>query len=732
MTVLLIIYSFCSIFFWNFYRKLCPMDISLRIGAIKQAITEALFEEYHAQRAQVLLLLPVFFSFGIGIYFALPFEPPGFLGVFVMLVGASIYAVFKGREYLLPLILLLICLGFSSAQLRTHIVHTPILKKDIGPVTVIGEIDSIEGLEKNQGARLVLSHLQIEDLEAREMPKKVRLKIWHDEGLKIGQRIEVLAKMMPPSPPVIPGGFDFQRYLYFQSVGAVGFIYKDAKVLSEPRFRAFSQMIEAARQGISQRIEAATSYPASSILLALTVGKKAGIAEEDNEAMRASGLAHMLAISGLHVGLLSGALFFIFRFLFAAVPGWALFRPIKNYAAILAVIGAAIYMVLAGSTIPTVRAFLMIAVVFFAVMINRSPISLRLVAFAAFIVLLLFPESLFSASFHLSFAAVTGLVVFYNWLRPYWSVWERQAGFVRKSALYFLAICFTTIIATLATAPLTLFHFHQIASYGLIGNVLAMPLLALLIMPLILLAFILMPFGLEAPALWGAEQGANILLDVAHWVSSLPHAVFRVPMFPSASLAFMLLAGVILIVLRGRLKTFSLVCIAISLISIFQYKQYDILISSSNKLVSFFNDDGMYVSDFRKDRFSRESWMESYGLEDDKLVRWPKEAGSISDFMKCDDAACRVYFKNTHISYLHKPDAIVDECAFSDIVVADFPIENCGARRVIDLFDGMYRGPHAIYLHDNTNSDLSSVDITVHSSVDMRGQRPWSKGNAQF
>lgn len=693
------------------------MGIAFDIKGIK----DLLRFEYEAQRKQILLLLPVFLAFGIGLYFSLPVEPPIALGGVGLLSSFFLYIFFKDREPLLPLFVFMLALGFCAAQLRTHSIHTPILQDELGPVGVVGTITEIEDLGDEAGSRLILSDLDIERLEADQTPRKIRLKLWKDEGLRVGQRVSALAKIHPPSPPVIPGGFDFQRHLYFKGIGGVGFIFKEAEVLEDAAPSIFDHTVEKWRQTIALRIEEATSYPEAAIVMALMIGSKTAIAQDDKEAMRAAGLAHMLAISGLHVGLFSGALFFLARLFMAFVPVLALKHPIKKYATVFAIIGAGLYMLLAGATIPTVRAVLMTSIVFLAIILDRSPISLRLVGFAAFVVLLFFPESLLSASFHLSFAAVTALVAFYSWLRPFWSQWYGHAGWLRRAGLYFLGVCLTTMIATLATAPFALFHFHQLASYGLLGNVLAMPILAFVIMPSILASLVLMPLGLEWVSLMFSELGVRAILDVAHWVSDLPSSVLKVPMWSDQALILIVLSGLMVILLGRVFKPLAVIPLALSILFIYQYSQYDILISSSNKLVSFWPSNGqMYVSDLRKDRFTRQNWAESYGLDDGAVNKWPKE--KTHDFMSCDEQACRIQLKKRTISYVYEEAAAKTECGFSDVVIASFPVQKCQAGIVIDLFKSKRDGVHGIRISD--------WDISVDSSVIKRGKRPWSSANS--
>lgn len=670
-------------------------------------------------KPQFILLVPVFMACGIGAYFSLSFEPPvttGVLAAFGLLAPAIIL---RGWGRYAAVALFLAVLGFASAQIRTHLVYTPILAKKMDFAAVQGRIEAIEDLEK--GVRVLLSDVSIEKLAPEQTPRKIRLKFWKGEGLQVGQRISTLAGLNPPAAPVMPRGFDFKRMMYFQGIGAVGFAYKTPEILEEagPGFGFGS--VEALRSAVARRIQAGLEAPASGLALALMIGQRQAIEESDMEAIRLSGLAHMLAISGLHVGLFSGVLFFASRFIMALFPGFALRHPIKKYAALFAMSGALFYMLIAGSSIPAQRAMITVFVVLCAVLLDRSTISLRVVAFAAFMILLLFPESLESVSFQMSFAAVTCLVAFYDWLRPVWSQWYRQAGFWRRAALYFVSVCLTSIVAGLATAPFSLFHFQTFASYGLLANMVCVPLLGLVVMPLAILSLLLMPFGFDALPLAIMEPALRIMLWVAHWVSGLQGAALRVPQLPFSFLMLCVLGVLSVIVFRARLRVIALGLVVIIGGLNFHLKQPDILMSSEFDLVAFRADEPyLLVSSRKAERFSRESWERSMGYEPGSAVVFPAEGAleGARSVLRCGEEGCRFEKAGARVSYLIDPDpqVIAQECAWADIVIAKHGFEACERAISLDKYAGYAHGAHAIYLEPA---------LRIERVNDFRGQRPW-------
>lgn len=679
------------------------------------------WEELLRQRDQLFLWSPVFLAFGIGLYFSLPAEPPFIIGAFALMILVSITALlYPARHHCyalwLPIAAIgLIATGFFASQLRTAIVMTPMLEKKLGPVDVIGTIKRIEYLDAGEGARLVLSSLEIEDLQAEQTPRIVRLKVRDPEGFQVGQRIQALAQLHPPSGPAVPGGFDFQRHSFFQSIGAVGFIYSKPEILEEAhRLWAF-EAIEHLRQSITQHVLLTDFEQSKAVIAALMVGSRKAISEEDNEAMRDSGLAHMLAISGLHVGLVAGLLFFFMRAGMALFERFALHHPIKKYAAFIALIGAVFYMLLAGATVPTQRAVLMTGVVLIAVLIGRTAISMRLVAFAAMVVLLLSPEALLSVSFQLSFAAVIALVFAYDCVRDRWSRWVSHAGISRKIALYFLGVCMTSIVAEIAVSPFTLFHFQQMTIYGLLANMVAMPLLAFVIMPAAVGALLLMPLGLDIPFLWVMDFGIRAILETAHFVSDLPGALILTPSLPSSALALFGLGFIGFVLWRGWARVLFLLLPALSLLQVLHHNQYDIYISSDHKLISYYKNKELNISSIRSGKFTREIWERASGVGEGASQKWPKESRD------CGEQGCYVRLKGQRVAFSYKAYTHPQDCAWADILVAFEPVqlENCAAPVVIDKFDTWEYGAHAVKIEEGTGA------IHVHRTADARGKRPW-------
>ncbi len=694
-----------------------PARLSVYADRAKTFITAELI----LQKPRLFLWFPVFLSIGIALYFSLPAEPPLILGVAAFVISLAALVVSEGERRVLMLAVFLAATGFAASQVRTYTVYTPILKKETGARLVSGRIEGIESMEDGKGSRIVLSRVQIEKMEPSETPVRVRLSVRKDEGLQVGQRIRVLAGLGPPSPPLAPGAFDFQRHMYFQQIGALGFAFKPPEVIGEAPQR--EDLIERIRVAIDRRIAAKLSFPEAAVAEALITGRRAAISEETNDAITAAGLAHILSISGLHIGLVTGIIFFVVRLAMVLIPGFALRHPVKKYAAGFAFAGAVFYTLLAGATIPTQRSLIMVGIALLAVVLDRSPLSIRLVACAALAVLIAAPESLVSASFQMSFAAVAALVGVFDYLRPWLTRWYRNAGFVRRAALYVLGTCLTTVIATAATAPLTVFHFQQFAVYGLIGNALAVPLSAFVIMPAAVFALVLMPFGLEHLPLIVMGMGVDAMIDISVWVAALPHAMVKIPAPPVTALPFFAAGTLLFFLLKGRLRYVPLIFLIASAWVILSYRQPDIIVAPEFELAAVKEPGGaLYVSSLRRGEFVREKWESSYGLQGGEAHGWPDEgqAGPLN----CDEVACRAEINGQRVSFLKSPGAIDEECRWASVVLAFNPVKDygCGAR-VIDKFDVLDHGAHALWLGGS---------VQIANADEMRGDRPWSSGNEDF
>lgn len=576
------------------------------------------------QQGHLFPWVPVWLAAGIGLYFGLRFEPSQvvffLLGVgLVALIGLAL--IWRGGWTPLIWAIILIGVGFVLAASRAHLVERPVLGwRYYGPVE--GRVIGID--RSSSGAvRVLLEDVVFYRVGPKKTPDRVRVSL-HGEGgaaPRAGARVIVTAHLSPPSGPVEPGGFDFQRHAWFMKLGAVGYARTPLLILETPE-EGFSWL--AARLALSTRVQAALGGEPGAFAAAIMSGDRSGIGPETLRALRVTNLAHLLAISGLHMGLLTGFVFAILRFGLNLWPAVGLRLPVKKLAAALALAVAAGYLGLSGGNIATKRAFVMVAVALLAVIVDRRVISLRSVALAATIVLVLWPEALLGPGFQMSFAATTALVVVFRFLRDI--EFRQGPSWVRPIT----ATVISSAVAGLATAPVAAAHFNQFAHYGLIANLAAVPLMGVLVIPAGVMAAVLMPLGLEAIALWVMGLGVRWILAVAETVAGFEGARGTIAS-PDWPVLPMIAAGLAVFVLwQGRARLIGLAPVALGFWLWIATERPAVLIADGGALVGIMGAEGRALSKPKGAGFVAMNWLENDGdpaSQEEAAARWAALGG---------------------------------------------------------------------------------------------------------
>lgn len=579
-------------------------------------IRSSLTETLELQRHRLMLWAPVMFGVGIVTYFALRSEPS--ITQILMIAGVGLTcAAFIRPHYIIRTMLLfmilLTSLGYSYAAYRTITIKAPVLSRHYyGPV--YGRIIGMDRSSTN-APRVLLDKLYIPGFPISKTPERVRISLHGfipDNTLIAGARVALTTSISPPGPPVEPGGFDFRRMAWFISLGGVGYTRNPVIPVfdaTDPDFRA---RLFSIRMGISDIIKSAIDGQNGAFAAAIITGDRSDIDPEILHSLRASNLAHLLAISGLHMGLLSGFAFALLRSGFALFPYLALrIRP-KKIAAALAIMAGAAYLMLSGASVATQRAFIMTTVVLLAVILDKPAFTLRAVALAAFIVLLIKPFSVLEAGFQMSFAATTALISAYEFLNRR-NIWKRLSYGKWKFVKPVLALLFTSAVAGGATAPISAFHFNQISQYGLAANLLAVPIMGMLVMPSAVLAFVLMPLGLEGWAFWVMGKGIGYILWVSQYFSNLDHAVTHIKSAPAIILAGITVGGLILLLWQGKGRAVGILVITLTIFTWSKFSRPLVLIDDSGKVFGLQTEAGRAISRPRGSGYAVKIWLENDG-----------------------------------------------------------------------------------------------------------------------
>jgi len=674
-------------------------------------------DEILLNRNRWFLWLPVLFAAGAGGYFALHWQPASYW-IYVPLVFAiaTFVAFIRHRQvtFVTMVILLSLSAGFSSALIRTELVTAPVLSKKTYAV-VTARVVSISAAEKK--SKLLLDQISVEAKDTVPALERVRITVRKStDHVMPGMKVTMKAFLLPPAAPAYPGAYDFQRDAYFKKIGAVGYAVSDVSILQKAS-KDFSLALTASglRDYINDYVYAQAPSKTAGFSVAIMTGDRAGLTKDDVEAMRQSGLAHLLAISGLHMGMVGGLIFFSIRLILSLFPHLALNYPIKKWAALIAIFGLGGYLMVSGGSVSALRAFIMITMVFLAICFDRTAISMRNLALAALFILIFFPESLLSAGFQMSFAAVFCLIAFYERFGQLILVRARQGGLIQKTIYYFGGILLTSLIASFATAPFAVYHFGQFSSLGILANLLAVPIMGLWVMPWTVFSFIVLPFFEVSFPLEIASLGIEAILAIAHWTSRFPGAFLEIGTVPTGFICFSTIAVLWAIIWRGKLRFLAPFFFVIALVSLFGFKAPDILIAQSGKLVLLQDvTQKIYVSTFRGGRFERERWRLLYQM------RKPEKFSRKNAPVTCDDTGCVFEKENlktaiSHTLYSHKED-----CQRADIMISRIPVSgNCLApKRIIDYWDLKEEGTHALYFKDGALERIETVN-------GVRGRRPW-------
>jgi competence protein ComEC len=673
---------------------------------------------YAAEGERRLLWLPVCFGGGIGSYFALSCEPPLWVGFGAALAAGSAAFLLHKRPMLCEaaLALAMFCAGFALIGETTWQRAAPSLQRRLGPVIVTGRVVDIDSMDR--GWRLIVAPEALPGLEPGEQPARLRIHIAADSDLlSPGDRVAMRALLYPVPGQVVPGGHDMQREAFYARIGGVGYSLGPAHRVPAAEDVAgggWREDLRHLRTEMSRRIIEVLPGSTGGVASALITGKRGAIAENIKDAFRQSGLQHLLAIAGLHLGLVGGFVFFTVRAALALIPWVALRYPIKKIAAAAALLVLTCYLLLSGAAIPTERAFVMNGLVFVAILIDRLRISMRICALAAAFVLAVEPESLVGVSFQMSFGAVVALIAVYEAYGQKLGLLLHRPSWLGRVLGYAGAVAVTTVVVTIGTDPFSIYHFHHIALYSPLANVVAVPLSAVWTLPWGVVTCLLMPFGLERFALIPMGWGIDATIHVAQAVSALPGNVWPMPRLPAAGLALVALGGLWLCLWTQPWRRWGIVAIAAGLATMAMTRPPDIVIADTGRFLAARSpDNGYWVSAAHGEQIEASLLGEETGLP---IMPWPEDAQAA---LACEGEKCRYSVEGRAVAILTGAGALPAECSGVEAIVSQVPA-GFACRHivpVIDRIDSWRLGAVALWLDRD--------GIAIESANESRGDRPW-------
>ena len=674
-------------------------------------------------------LLPWFavaYGTGVVLYFTAEREPAWWAALALAAFAAAIAFAARRSRFGFPsaLTFAAAAAGFAVATLHTAWIAHPVLRRATWNVAVSGFVESREERERND--RIVVHAQTIEGRRLDPVPQRVRVTVRTGTAPAVGSFVAFKADLLPPLAPLRPGGYDFARDMYFSRIGASGYVLgrinSEAPPVKPGAWLRYAAAVEGMRDAIDKRIRAVIPGDEGAIASALITGKRGTVTPAVKDAFYVSSLAHVLAIAGFHMAVVTGLMFFFVRGGLALIPSLASRRPIKKWAAAGALAAATFYLVLSGTGVATQRAFVMVAVVLVGVLLDRPALTFRTLSFAALAILTLAPQALLTPSFQLSFAATLALIAAYQYGLP----WHAKAdtAFGARMALWggreFAAIAFTSLVAGLATTPYAAYNFYRLAPYGVLANLLAMPVVSAWIMPMGVLGVLTLPLGLDAVFWRLMGEGIDWIIAVVLWVAQLPGAVGRIHTFGAGPLLLGSAGLLLLCLLRTPLRLSGALVAVAAILWAVTTPRPDLLVSADGQTAALRGGDGrLAVLHVGRDDFAVEDWLAADADGRDAHDR------SLGRGISCDPSGCIGKLADGGlVAYAVEPDAFEDDCRRAALIVAvhNDPPPDCAAK-VIGRRTWYDRGALALR--------WSGSGFVMDSTRPKNFDRPWAPAPPQ-
>lgn len=571
-----------------------------------------------SERQRLPHFIPVLMGIGICWYFNLNTEP-NFL--YILCFGVfSLFCAYATSYKKISLIAFLITFGAIVAQIRTSFVATPMLQQKVGHVT---SFDATVNLCEKTGSGI---RFTVSDLNKFRL-RKVILNWRTDQNIKIepGTRVRFRALLYPLSGKAFPFAYDFKRQQFFKGISARGFIVSPPKIIQNNNKFAFNILIEKIRYKINSNIERILHGDSAAIAKALITGEKSDISKDIRAKFSNSGTAHLLAISGLHMGIIGFFAFALIRICLCCCLRISQYYDVKKIAAILSLFIVILYLYISGQSVPSIRAFIMHALIIIGILCNREALSMRSIAIAATIILIITPEAIMFPGFQMSFSAVIAIVALY----------ENRAKFSRVTLLS--GVLLTTIAASIPTSWFSMFHFNQLTLNSILANIVCVPMMSFLIMPLAMLALFAMLFDIHTFIVILLGYSIDLLTKIVSFSASLPGSHFVMPTPQPISMIIMIFSGLWITLIHNKIRYLGCLGFLIGCITYWVQPMPDIIISPYSVVVGVRTPEGACFNNLQRFKWLSSEWTKSIGANNQYLFK---------------DKVCQKYIKQIDKNYI--------------------------------------------------------------------------------
>ncbi len=718
---------FLSLFSQIFTKLTLPKIPYIHLPTLLSSLFQSTISDASKEAPQRILWGPVGMGIGIAIYFYLPKEPPLAYSVIPLILSTIVFALWRrhswGRFIAWPL--LCITLGFALIHLRVTTLDTQMLDQRLEKISLIAQVHQID--IKEGKTRLILKNIKTPE-GASITTAMARLSLSKKTAgfPQLGDHVRLIGTLMPLSAPLLPGGYDFRRTSFFQGIGATGWVDEMIQIIPCSQSTGWI-WLQSLRQTITHELLRLVPGPSGAISAALVTGERGHIKDEIRQAYTDAGIAHVLAISGLHLSLIAGIIFMLIRrglcLSLTIAEAWDL----KKIASVATIPFLLIYLLISGMGVPAVRSFIMVATVMIAVLLNRQAISLRLLAFAAFVIILIQPECVLSASFALSFAAVMGLVSVYQggWI-PF-QKWVLEGGWMRQIIAYVFGIIITTLIASAVTTPISMAIFNRLSIQAILGNLVAIPLTGFIIMPALLLLVLSIPFGgfgmVGAIASWAID----ILTKASVYTANLPGAAIPIPQPPSAFLWLFVMGILWLLLWREKWRYWGFVPVVASF-AVLMVPQDPMILLDSKGYVAWY--DGKELSNFADSNspFTEDVLKRHFGCTQMK--------DEVGDTVNLSILGNQIMLMNGSQRGEDRESKarlgkLIRQCQDNDLIITRYPLRlKCRADEAMVLETGGKSWPRQkskeSSQRDSKYITFTPKGFTILHGRDRQGNRPWT------